>query len=114
MESTKILLDIYHSIEDVKTNIKLLHEKLDLIIENFQKKKVSVGGNLDVMMLLDLPDHLRKTAIALSKLGKATAEDLVKETGRSRAVESCYLNQLERMGYIAKERKGRKTYFYVG
>ena len=43
LESTKILLDIYRSIEDVKTNIKLLHEKLDFLIENFQKKTMVIA-----------------------------------------------------------------------
>jgi hypothetical protein len=28
-------------------------------------------------------------------------------------VESAYLNQLVIMGYLKKERKGRKAYFYV-
>ena len=68
---------------------------------------------LDVMTLLSLPDHLRKTAITLCKLGEATAEEVAKQTKRARAVESGYLNQLVVMGYMKKERKGRKAYFYV-
>ncbi len=68
---------------------------------------------LDAITLLSLPDHLRRTAIALAKLGgEATAEEVSRETGRARAVESAYLNQLVAMGYIAKKRKGRKVYFY--
>ena len=67
----------------------------------------------DVMTLLSLPMSLRKTAIVLYKLDKATAEDLAKETRRLRAVESASANQLVRMGYIKKKREGREVYFYI-
>jgi predicted transcriptional regulator len=68
---------------------------------------------LDVTTLLSLPDHLRKSALALSTLREATATELSKETGRVRAVESDYLNQLVSMGLVKKKRKGRDVYFYV-
>jgi predicted transcriptional regulator len=68
---------------------------------------------LDVMTLLSLPDHLRKTAVTLCKLDHATAEEVADQTKRARAVESGYLNQLVLMGYVKKERRGRKAYFYV-
>jgi len=65
------------------------------------------------MTLLSLPDHLRKTAITICKLGRATADEVAEQTKRARAVESAYLNQLVLMGYLKKERVGRKAYFYV-
>jgi hypothetical protein len=68
---------------------------------------------LDVMTLLSLPDHLRKTATVTSSLGKATADEIAEFTERARAVESGYLNQLVRMGYLKKERIGRKVIFSV-
>jgi predicted transcriptional regulator len=68
---------------------------------------------LDVMTLLSLPDHLRKTAVTLCKLDHATADEVADQTKRARAVESGYLNQLVLMGYVKKERRGRKAYFYV-
>ncbi len=68
---------------------------------------------LDVTTLLSLPDHLRKSALALASLSEATATDLSKETGRVRAVESDYLNQLVSMGLVKKKRKGRDVYFYI-
>lgn len=73
----------------------------------------SIPDVLDVMTLLSLPDHLRKTAVSLCKLGQATADEVAEQTKRARAVESGYLNQLMLMGYVKKERKGRKAYFYV-
>src|SRR5208283_512527 len=70
-------------------------------------------ASLDVMTLLSMPDHLRKTAMAICRCGRATAEEIAGQTCRARAVESAYLNQLVLMGYLKKERKGRKAYFYV-
>ncbi len=70
--------------------------------------------SLDVMTLLSLPGHLRTTATALLELNSATAEELAKKTHKERAVESSYLNQLVRMGYVSKLRKGRKVYFIIG
>ena len=68
---------------------------------------------LDVMTLLSMPDHLRKTAMSICRCGRATAEEISDQTSRARAVESAYLNQLVMMGYLKKERKGRKAYFFI-
>jgi hypothetical protein len=68
---------------------------------------------LDVMTLLNLPDHLRKTASIVCDRGRATAREVSDRTQRSRAVESGYLNQLVRMGYLKKDRGGRRVYFSV-
>ena len=68
----------------------------------------------DMVTLFSLPSALRKTVIAVYKLGEATAEDLARETKRLRAVESSAANQLVRMGFLTKKREGRKVYFYIG
>ena len=70
-------------------------------------------ASLDVMTLLSMPDHLRKTAMTICRNGRATAEETASQTNRARAVESAYLNQLVIMGYLKKERKGRKAYFFI-
>ena len=72
-----------------------------------------IGEVLDVMALLSLPDHLRKSALTIVKLGKAMAEEVAKETGRARAIESAYLNQLVRMGYLKRVREGKRVYFWA-
>ena len=51
--------------------------------------------------------------LVMERLGEATTVDVARETGRSRSVESIHLNQLERMGYLEKHRKGRKIYFKI-
>jgi hypothetical protein len=101
---------------DLIGQVKLVNVKLDLLIEiNGGKKKPVSAAKLtpDAMSLLSLPMSLRKTAMVLYKLDRATAEDLAKETGRLRAVESSSANQLVRMGYLNKKRDGRDTYFFI-
>lgn len=105
-------------LEKIKENLERLNEKMEVMIElqkherkEFQTLKSEAP--LDVMTLLSMPDHLRKTAMTVCRLGRATAEEIAQQTHRARAVESAYLNQLVIMGYIKKERKGRKAYFYI-
>jgi len=104
-------------LEKIKESLDRLNEKMEVIIE-LQKQEPKnlpeqLPDALDVMTLLSLPDHLRKTAITICKLGRATADEVAEQTKRARAVESAYLNQLVLMGYLKKERVGRKAYFYV-
>jgi len=110
VKSTQIL-------EKIRENLEQLNEKIDVMIEiqKHGQREIpdSLPEALDVMTLLSLPDHLRKTAVALCKLEEATANDVAEQTKRARAVESGYLNQLVIMGYMKKERRGRKAYFFV-
>jgi len=101
--------------------VKLTNKKLDAILKQNNKNQKIQNNQLsqtsplspDVLSLLSLPAHLRKTVIALYKLEKATAEELSTETKRLRAVESASANQLVRMGYLKKKRQGHKVYFYI-
>jgi DNA-binding transcriptional ArsR family regulator len=110
VKSTKLL-------EKIRENLEQLNEKIDVMIEiqKHGRREIpdSLPEALDVMTLLSLPDHLRKTAVALCKLEEATANEVAEQTKRARAVESGYLNQLVIMGYMKKERRGRKAYFFV-
>lgn len=60
-----------------------------------------------------LPAHLDKTLQALRLLGKATAMEVAGQTGRTRAIESVYLNQLVNLGIVEKERIGKKCYYRI-
>lgn len=105
-------------LEKIRENLEKLNEKMEVMIElqKHDRKDVQqslADAPLDVMTLLSMPDHLRKTAMALCRLGRATAEEIAQQTQRARAVESAYLNQLVIMGHLKKERNGRKAYFYV-
>lgn len=104
-------------LEKIRDNLEQLNEKIDVMIEiqKHDQREIpdSLPEALDVMTLLSLPDHLRKTAVVLCKLEEATANEVAEQTKRARAVESGYLNQLVIMGYMKKERRGRKAYFFV-
>jgi hypothetical protein len=104
-------------LEKIKENLEKLNEKMEVMIELQKHGRKDIQPlpetPLDVMTLLSMPDHLRKTAMTVCRLGRATAEEIAQQTHRARAVESAYLNQLVIMGYLKKERKGRKAYFYV-
>ena len=107
-----------HVLEKIRESLDRLNEKMEVMIE-LQKhdrpgvQPISADAPLDVMTLLSMPDHLRKTAMTICRSGRATAEEVAQQTNRARAVESAYLNQLVIMGYLKKERKGRKAYFYA-
>ena len=103
-------------LKKIKDSLDRLNDKMDVMIDiqrHNPNQHEMLTDTLDVMTLLSLPDHLRKTAVTLCKLGEATAEEIAEQTKRARAVESSYLNQLVLMGYLKKERRGRKAYFYV-
>jgi hypothetical protein len=106
-----------HILEKIRENLERLNEKMEVMIElqKHGRKDLQPLSDtpLDVMTLLSMPDHLRKTAMTICRCGRATAEEIAQQTKRARAVESAYLNQLVIMGYLKKERRGRKAYFYA-
>lgn len=104
----KVLSKISENIEQINVKLAKLSESREPIDEEKSGLKA-----LDVMTLLSLPDHLRKTATILCNIGKATADQVAKESGRVRAIESSYLNQLVIMGHMNKIREGRRVYFYI-
>jgi len=118
---------ILAALERISETLERLSEKLDRIIEDrprtrgeerrqptfLQREGPEGYKTLDVMTLLSLPDHLRKAAMVVCERGKVTATEVSNETGRARAVESSYLNQLVNLGHLKKERKRRTVYFSV-
>jgi DNA-binding transcriptional ArsR family regulator len=110
-------------LEKIEETLEKLNDKVEIMIEiqkngnsnpNYLKASLSLpDASLDVMTLLSMPDHLRKTAMSICRCSRATAEEIAEQTKRARAVESAYLNQLVTMGYLKKERKGRKAYFFI-
>ena len=61
--------------------------------------------------LLQLPDHLRRTYLTVTSRGECDATLASNLTGRCRAVESNYLNQLARMGWLDKRRISKTINF---
>jgi hypothetical protein len=108
-------------LEKIEESLEKLNDKIEIMIEiqkngNTTNQRGTIplpDASLDVMTLLSMPDHLRKTAMTICRCSRATAEEIAGQTKRARAVESSYLNQLVIMGYLKKERKGRKAYFFI-
>ena len=61
--------------------------------------------------LLSLPDNLRKTYMTVASKGECSATQVSNLTGRSRAIESSYLNQLARMGWLTRHRDSKRIHF---
>ena len=104
--------------KEVSDKINRIEERLDALekmmrlIEATPTSKPTQLG-LGLKDLLALPSSLQKTMLAVQELGEATASNVAEKTERDRTVENIYLNQLVRLKYINKERKGRKVYFKV-
>lgn len=100
--------------EDIERIISLL-ESID---KRLQKLSGKAAGEerlrpIDANAILQLQSHLQPTAMKLLQLGRATAEEVAEKTGRGRAIESLYLNELVQLGYAKKERQGKTVYFGV-
>jgi hypothetical protein len=103
--------------DNILERIKSIEERLDTleamvkIADTTEPKKNQQGINTNT--LLTLPSSLQKTVLAVQELGDATATMVSERTKRDRTVENIYLNQLTRLGFLNKERKGRKIYFNI-
>jgi DNA-binding transcriptional ArsR family regulator len=115
METKNLLHQIVEILREINDKMEKIAKAQSLLLESLSTSKSEESKKLplDVDTLLSLPDHLRKTAIVVSDLGSVTADQVAAQTGRSRAAESDYLNQLVKMGYLKKERKGRTVYFSI-
>ncbi len=98
--------------EDVKKKLAKIEKKLDQLLARIPFKS-SIKTEFVPATLASLPEHLRKTASTIATMGQASAEQVAAETGRTRAAESDYLNQLASRGFLKKERRGREVYFLV-
>ncbi len=85
----KEMLYIRYRLDDLEKNVS-----------NWNPKPVEISDG----KLLLLPDHLRKSYLTVLSKGECNATDVSNLTGRCRAVESNYLNQLSRMGWLNKRR----------
>ena len=115
MEQEEFLKEILEALRETNKKLERIAQTQTLILEYLSRSESEESKRLplDVDALLRLPDHLRKTAMAVGELGSATADQVAAQTGRTRAAESDYLNQLVKMGYLKKERKGRTVFFSI-
>jgi hypothetical protein len=88
-------------------NIRYRLDDIENAFSNWKPQPTTVSQS----KLFSLPDHLRKTYMIVTSKGECNAIHVSNLTGRSRAVESNYLNQLTRMGWLTKRRYSREICF---
>jgi|WetSurMetagenome_2_1015567.scaffolds.fasta_scaffold296880_1 hypothetical protein len=87
-----------------------MRQRLDGIENNFANWKPQ-SIQVPESDLITLPDHLRKTYVVVASKGECDAVQVSNFTGRCRAIESNYLNQLSRMGWLNKRRISKAVHF---
>jgi hypothetical protein len=90
------LVDIRHRLDDIER-----------MFSNQRPQPLHIPES----MLLSLPDNLRKTYLIVVSEGECSASRVSVLSGRSRAIESSYLNQLVRMGWLTKRRRSKTLQF---
>jgi len=98
-------------IDKIKKQLADIDEKLSHVI-GLQMRQLS-RTPIVPDTLRSLPEHLQRTALTVAGIGEASAEEVSRETGRTRAAESDYLNQLAHIGLLRKKRRGREIRFRV-
>jgi ArsR family transcriptional regulator, lead/cadmium/zinc/bismuth-responsive transcriptional repressor len=96
--------------EQIFKELMEVRQLLDGIENNFSSWKPE-PMQIPESSLLALPDHLRKTYVIVAKKGECNAAQVSNHTGRCRAIESNYLNQLLRMGWLTKRRVSKAVHF---
>jgi hypothetical protein len=93
-------------------NIRYRLDDMEKSMSNWNPKPVEFTDvELTDSKLLLLPDHLRKTYVIVASKGECDATVASNLTGRCRAIESNYLNQLSRMGWLNKRRVSKTICF---
>jgi hypothetical protein len=68
---------------------------------------------LDIVTIISLPTPLRKTALAMVKLGEATIDQVSAETGRNEKIEGNHLRDLFKLKYLRKKRIGKRILYFT-
>ena len=74
---------------------------------------LSVKKSLDVFAILNLSARLRKTAVELHRVGRASAEMIAEVTGETGEVVKAHLEELFQMGFLHIEEQGDTVFFSV-
>ena len=100
-------------LKEINNSLRGLTERIDKL----EKHEAAITGGAPRVYvprtLAGLPEHLRRSMESVVTVGQATAEGIGEKTGRSRAAESDYLNQLVDRGFLRKERVGKQIVFQV-
>jgi len=94
---------IFHELEQIRFRL----DDIEAAVSGWNPPPLQISES----ELFLLPDHLRKTYITVVSKGGGSATEVSNSTGRCRALESNYLNQLARMGWLMKHRESKTTRF---
>ena len=88
-----------------------IHFRLDDLERSLSRLNTPATLEMSEAKLISLSDHLRKTYMTVASVGECDANRVSNLTRRCRALESNYLNQLCRMGWLNKNKVSKKTLF---
>ena len=100
--------EVMKRLDAIEVEIHQLRRRVDRLAAIYG---VRTNQQIATNDLLRLPNTLRKTMIAVIQLKEAPAGTVAKHTQRTRGIESLLLNQLVRMGYLVKIKRGRQVFF---
>ena len=100
---------IFDQIFKEMQNIRFRLDDIENSLSNRNPKPLEISES----KLISLPDHLRKTYMVVVSKGECNAVHVSNLTGRCRAIESNYLNQLARMGWLSKRRISKAINFHA-
>ena len=106
-ESEIVRRSVLDKIFQEMMHIRYRLDDIEKSFSNWNPQPVEVSDT----ELLQLPDHLRRTYLTVASRGECDATVVSNLTGRCRAVESNYLNQLARMGWLNKRRTSKTINF---
>jgi len=112
IEQIKESQDTINSMNEV--HLKIINDRINEIIDQLKHEALQIQSQDTYgSTLYELPDHLRITMKELIKKGEGSAETISSSSGRSRSLESAYLNTLNTMGFVKKTRKGQNVIYQV-
>ncbi len=91
---------VFDKIFQEMQNIRFRLDDLEKSISGWHPQPLEIAES----ELISLPDHLRQTYMVVASRGEVSATLAASVTGRCRAIESNYLNQLSRLGWLNKRR----------
>lgn len=109
-EAKKKIKEIKETLKQAEVYLTDLEKILHSI--KYEKLKLTELEVKRKEMEKSVPPAILKTYDVVIKLGEADAESVSKETGRSYPRESDNLNQLVRMGYLRKYKKGHRVIYH--
>ncbi|HML03040.1 MAG TPA: helix-turn-helix domain-containing protein [Candidatus Bathyarchaeia archaeon] len=95
---------IYKELLEIRHRLEEIDKKLAARVE-----PVSIPES----KLFSLPNHLRTSYLVVASKGECCAVEVSCSTGKSRAIESSYLNQLVQTGWLRKRKDGKRLMFRV-